>query len=398
MPRAVQSWVRRHKCRCVGLLLKPTMLGRYPQSKRSFDPSPSPAVSSCWHCWLADGLRVQSPRGSVRDAASIFLKWPPVRRLQRVSAPNGRRADRSGAGPEDKPRGTHARPASSRGGGPFGTVSQASRLAVSRRCGPSRIAGRAIAADRTGLTNIALRPSAGRPCRAGPVGSGGLDAPRVSFHSFRKNAAQALKDKHATSAQIAELVGHEQGFNFSVYAPHQLCRRSRNWLIGLAITGWCSTICTSTNDARPRARHCRTRLWRVALEMGASFLSTRPSWSPFWLERLHVSIRCRTARSRHAPPVSPWSSEIPTMRPHDGLTSNLAAGGGSGRRRPGWRHHRGHHVGWRFSDWLADRWVAVARNQRRRLRAEASMRVAAWCADCHRPHRLAGWMAVGPTA
>ena len=42
------------------------------------------------------------------------------------------------------------------------------------------------------------------------------------FHSFRKNAAQALKDARATPAEIAELIGHEQGFTHSVYAPMEL--------------------------------------------------------------------------------------------------------------------------------------------------------------------------------
>jgi len=50
----------------------------------------------------------------------------------------------------------------------------------------------------------------------------GVTAPRTSFHSFRKNVAQGLKDKRATAAEIAELIGHEQGFTFSVYAPMQL--------------------------------------------------------------------------------------------------------------------------------------------------------------------------------
>jgi hypothetical protein len=44
----------------------------------------------------------------------------------------------------------------------------------------------------------------------------------VAFHSFRKNAAQALKDARATPAEIAELIGHEQGFTLSTYAPMQL--------------------------------------------------------------------------------------------------------------------------------------------------------------------------------
>ncbi len=49
-----------------------------------------------------------------------------------------------------------------------------------------------------------------------------VGAPSTAFHSFRKNVAQALKDKRATQAEIAELIGHEQGFTFSVYAPMQL--------------------------------------------------------------------------------------------------------------------------------------------------------------------------------
>ena len=50
----------------------------------------------------------------------------------------------------------------------------------------------------------------------------GINRPRVVFHSFRKNAAQALKDKRSTPAEIAELIGHEQGFTLSTYAPMQL--------------------------------------------------------------------------------------------------------------------------------------------------------------------------------
>jgi integrase len=50
----------------------------------------------------------------------------------------------------------------------------------------------------------------------------GVTRPRVSFHSFRKNVAQALKDARATPAETAELIGHEQGFTFGTYAPLQL--------------------------------------------------------------------------------------------------------------------------------------------------------------------------------
>jgi integrase len=47
----------------------------------------------------------------------------------------------------------------------------------------------------------------------------GVDGPRLTFHSFRKNAAQALKDARATPAEIAELIGHERGFTVETYAP-----------------------------------------------------------------------------------------------------------------------------------------------------------------------------------
>jgi integrase len=50
----------------------------------------------------------------------------------------------------------------------------------------------------------------------------GVDRKRCVFHSFRKNAAQALKNKKATPSQIAELIGHEQGFTLSTYAAQGL--------------------------------------------------------------------------------------------------------------------------------------------------------------------------------
>jgi hypothetical protein len=49
-----------------------------------------------------------------------------------------------------------------------------------------------------------------------------VDAPRLAFHSFRKNAAQALKNSRATPADIAELIGHERGFTVETYAPFGL--------------------------------------------------------------------------------------------------------------------------------------------------------------------------------
>ncbi len=47
----------------------------------------------------------------------------------------------------------------------------------------------------------------------------GISGPRVAFHSFRKNTAQALKDARTTPAEIAELIGHERGFTVETYAP-----------------------------------------------------------------------------------------------------------------------------------------------------------------------------------
>jgi hypothetical protein len=49
--------------------------------------------------------------------------------------------------------------------------------------------------------------------------------------SFIPQLAQALKDKRATAAEIAELIGHEQGFTFSVYAPMQLPMKALKELI-----------------------------------------------------------------------------------------------------------------------------------------------------------------------
>ncbi|EJW11609.1 Integrase [Rhodovulum sp. PH10] len=50
----------------------------------------------------------------------------------------------------------------------------------------------------------------------------GVNRRRVSFHSLRKNAAQALKNARATPAEIAELIGHERGFTVETYAPLEL--------------------------------------------------------------------------------------------------------------------------------------------------------------------------------
>jgi integrase len=50
----------------------------------------------------------------------------------------------------------------------------------------------------------------------------GIEGPRLAFHSFRKNTAQALKNARTTPAEIAELIGHERGFTVETYAPLSL--------------------------------------------------------------------------------------------------------------------------------------------------------------------------------
>ncbi|MEV5407117.1 hypothetical protein AB0L20_31880, partial [Streptomyces albidoflavus] len=50
----------------------------------------------------------------------------------------------------------------------------------------------------------------------------GILRDRVSFHSFRKNAAQVLKDARTTPNEIAELIGHERGFTIETYAAEGL--------------------------------------------------------------------------------------------------------------------------------------------------------------------------------
>ena len=50
----------------------------------------------------------------------------------------------------------------------------------------------------------------------------GVTAPRTSFHSFRKNVAQALKDKRATAAEISGVNRPRTGLHVIVYAPMQL--------------------------------------------------------------------------------------------------------------------------------------------------------------------------------
>lgn len=46
----------------------------------------------------------------------------------------------------------------------------------------------------------------------------GIDRPRVSFHSFRKNVTTALDNAGVPNADIAALIGHERGFTLDVYS------------------------------------------------------------------------------------------------------------------------------------------------------------------------------------
>ena len=47
----------------------------------------------------------------------------------------------------------------------------------------------------------------------------GVDRPRVGFHSFRKNVVAALERARMHQSEVAQIVGHERGFTFSVYSP-----------------------------------------------------------------------------------------------------------------------------------------------------------------------------------
>jgi integrase len=45
-----------------------------------------------------------------------------------------------------------------------------------------------------------------------------VDRPRVSFHSFRKNAVTALDNAGVNRGDIAALIGHERGFTLETYS------------------------------------------------------------------------------------------------------------------------------------------------------------------------------------
>ncbi len=47
----------------------------------------------------------------------------------------------------------------------------------------------------------------------------GVDRPRIAFHSFRKNVVASLERARIHQSEVAQIVGHERGFTFSVYSP-----------------------------------------------------------------------------------------------------------------------------------------------------------------------------------
>ena len=47
----------------------------------------------------------------------------------------------------------------------------------------------------------------------------GIDRPRIAFHSFRKNVVASLERARVHQSEVAQIVGHERGFTFSVYSP-----------------------------------------------------------------------------------------------------------------------------------------------------------------------------------
>jgi integrase len=46
----------------------------------------------------------------------------------------------------------------------------------------------------------------------------GVDRPRVSFHSLRKNVVTCLDSKKIPQSDLAALIGHERSFTFDVYS------------------------------------------------------------------------------------------------------------------------------------------------------------------------------------
>ncbi len=47
----------------------------------------------------------------------------------------------------------------------------------------------------------------------------GVARERVSSHSFRWNVVEALERARVHQSEVAQFVGHERGFTFSVYSP-----------------------------------------------------------------------------------------------------------------------------------------------------------------------------------
>ena len=50
----------------------------------------------------------------------------------------------------------------------------------------------------------------------------GVDRERVSFHSLRKNAVEALERGRVHISEAALLIGHERGFTYETYSPRGL--------------------------------------------------------------------------------------------------------------------------------------------------------------------------------
>jgi hypothetical protein len=113
----------------------------------------------------------------------------------------------------------------------------------------------------------------------------GVTAPRTAFHSFRKNVAQALKNKRATAAEIAELIGHEQGFTFSIYAPMQLPMKALKELIERVRLPWIAL-----------------KPFVCALDQRKCSGCKRASFAPAAVERQHCERQTRAVTVRISSP------------------------------------------------------------------------------------------------
>ncbi len=60
----------------------------------------------------------------------------------------------------------------------------------------------------------------------------GVTRERVGFHSLRKNVVEALERARLHQSEVAQLVGHERGFTFSVYSPLGLDLKGLRSVVG----------------------------------------------------------------------------------------------------------------------------------------------------------------------